>query len=111
MLLYAITPRVENNIKIKNDKDFICVDFFTGREFISNRDKLDKIEALMQKNMIVNSGGILNELFELFHLDDTDVGNDFGWYEGDEFSFTINSRMQNGRPVAVIRYPTPCQLF
>lgn len=94
-------------IKLNNDSEFICIDSFSGRPFAISNDKIEKIEALIQKDILINDSVTLNELWTLLGLDATSIGDDFIWGYNSEFYLRYDSSIREGKPVGVLKYPMP----
>lgn len=77
-----IPEELKSAIASGNGTDVICQDLWTGRYFISNRQKIDA--ALNEVNAILNSNDYvsLNALYYQIGLDPVDGGVELGWNRG-----------------------------
>lgn len=84
-----------------------CYDNFSGRYFKSNMDKLNAIEAKLNKNLIVDDWVSLNDLYYEIGLDFIVAGERNGWSSKNgrySIHFNYDTALHNDRPVLVLGY-------
>jgi hypothetical protein len=102
-------PPTAENILTPNGGKTLCYDNWSGRYFMSDMETLRRCENDLNARILKDQFVPLNDLYDMLHLDNVKLGEDFGWnYDGlhDELiRFDYFSQLDaNGNPCLVLDF-------
>lgn len=85
--------------------DVLCLDKFSGRYFKSDVEHIKRVEIDLNHMLLGDMWVSLNELYYAIGLGGLDIGEEYGWYMGDEIRFRFGTRLtERDTPVLVLEY-------
>lgn len=98
-------PKSKNEVIITGNGDSLCYDAYSGRYFMSNIEKIRKVENDCNQMLLSNMWVSLNEVYYELGLDTIKMGDDIGWNADNFLDFDFSSQLtDDGRPCLVVDY-------
>lgn len=109
-------PVKQNTVLVTGHGNTLCYDYWTGRYFYSDIDKIKRAQNEFNKDLLDEMNKSLNEFYDLLNLDHVAIGDEIGWvidngYMDIHFSSQIageNTAYAN-TPCIVIEHNNPPQ--
>lgn len=100
---------VNNTVVICDDgKKFQCLDPLTGTKFESDMYTMKKVEATLNRKLLIENYVSMNDLYYDFGARNVSIGNLLGWNIDDGYiEFDFSSRIIKGIPTIIIEYRRP----
>lgn len=99
-------PMENSEVIFTGDGDTLCYDYYSGRYFMSNKDKLDRAVNELNRRLLVNDSISLNDFYDEIGLKFNGIGEAVGWRVDRglielDYSATLTAK---GEPCLVIDY-------
>lgn len=97
-------PPVDGQIIITGDGDFLCKEAMSGRYFRSNRNKIERAENELNKDILRGEGVSVNDFRYALNLPNVQGGDNMGWNSDfGMLEFDITTAMnEEGEPCIVV---------
>ena len=104
-------PVSNREVIITGKGDVLCYDVISGRYFKSDRDRLEKVENDLNRQMRDEMYITLNDFYCEIGLDSISIGNDLGWnIDKGYIELRFSSQLaDDGTPCLVVDHGTPPQ--
>lgn len=100
-------PVSTNQILMLNDRDVLCYDQYSGRYFSSDMETLRKAENTINRQLLRETYGSLNDFYELVGLEVIQTGEELGWTSDTDLELGFHAVLADGeRPCMAIEFST-----
>lgn len=93
-----------SQIVLLNENDCICYDEHSDRTFVSNMEKIRKVENDIGRQCINDDNASLNDLYSKLGLKRVAMGDDLGWNNDYPLEIKFTSDLIDDRPVLAIKF-------
>ena len=102
-------PPKDETIIITGNGDVLCYDSFSGRYFMSNIEKIRKVQNDMNQEIIADMWVSLNEVYYALGLPCIKSGEEMGWNIHNLIEFYFSTQLtKDGKPCIVVEFtPDP----
>lgn len=98
-------PVSNSTVIVTGVGDYLCFDKLSGRYFMSDIEKLRRVQNDCNQNLIQNMYISLNEVYDAMGLMPIDMGYDVGWDVDNMVDLSFTTQLSDdGRPCLVVDY-------
>lgn len=97
----------DHSVIFTGDGEVLCFDAYSGREFRSSKNKIEKVQNELNRRLIDENFVSLNDVYYELSLPSTKGGDDLGWNVGYEgmIDFVFSAQLnEEGEPELVLDY-------